>query len=882
MTGRRSLLIIDAGLLLGAFAVPFAFGGRHSIGEFLLVCSAAVSAGGWILHQMTSEESDWVRTRVEPLLLAVLALGLLQIVPLPHSIVNILSPAMDDVLPLRSSSAVEDGVFHTPWSHLSMSVSESAPGLAIGVAYVLIFLVTVQRIRAVEDASRVLKFVALSGIAMTFFAFVQLLFSNGLYFWFIELPQGVADDRLKGAFLNKNHFAQFAALSVGPLVWWLGIHTASGKRQSFERSRRKHSQCSSRLFSTVLLAAALGTVVTAVVISRARGAFVALLIALAVLVVMLFLKSLINRKQVAALGAAAAVVVLLFGIVGHRELARVAERLHDWDSNGRVDVWQANLDVFSEFPLAGTGVGSHVYIHQRHLDQPYSVARYTHAESSYLQIGSETGVLGLILMTGCLAVAFFWCIRGVRISQNRTVTLALCGVTCSLLISCVQSVADFVWYIPGCMVPLILQLACACRLYQFEADNQATLETKRIWHLPRSSVAIATLVLLPLAGWMVSEWMPRLLAEPSWSNYRKVVLADYTGKDIADNVTGNAESKTATLQQIMRDLRHAAFKNPNDARIQTRLAVQYGRVFHLLQAESDNALPLSQIRDAAETGGFQTHEEMLEWLTRAFGDNIKYAFAAQKHARRAIELNPLDGRVWLAYAELAFLGDAPAGYDRKCIDQSLRLLPNDASVLYVAGREARFDGDVEKWVEHWKKAFHRDESVQKQIIRQMAESTELPVEIIVKAFEPDVDALDRTIEILGGLGQEQNQRKALEVLAARLIKRAETSGNADRATDWRKAAVAFYRLDNVVQVESCFEKAAEAAPTNFRVHLDYGSWLLAQGRPAAATEHLQWCQRMVPHDAQVQKAMNALKRAVRDSGMTRQTAATSSNDTAIQ
>jgi tetratricopeptide (TPR) repeat protein len=218
---------------------------------------------------------------------------------------------------------------------------------------------------------------------------------------------------------------------------------------------------------------------------------------------------------------------------------------------------------------------------------------------------------------------------------------------------------------------------------------------------------------------------------------------------------------------------------------------------------------------------------------------------------------------------------APAGYDRKCIDQCLRLLPNDASVLYAAGREARVDGDVEKWVEHWKKAFQRDEAVQKQIIRQLAEWTELPVEIIVKAFEPDIDALDRAVEILGGLGQEQNQQKALEVLAARLVERAETPGNADRATDWRKAAVAFHRLDNVAQVESCFENAAEAAPTNFRVHFDYGSWLLTQGRPAAATEHLQWCQRMAPHDAQVQKAITALKRATRQNRNVRQASATS-------
>ena len=875
MTSRRFLLIIDAGLLLGAFTVPFAFGGRHSIGEFLLVCSAVICVAGWVIHQLTSDESDWVSTRVEPLLLAILALGLIQIVPLPHSIVRTLSPAMDDVIPLLSASATENGVFRRPWSQLSMTVSESAPGLAVGIAYVLIFLVTTQRIRAVDDASRILKIVAVSGVAMTAFAFVQFFFSNGLYFWLIDLPQGVADDRLKGAFLNKNHFAQFAALSVGPLVWWLGVHTASDKRHRFDHSQGRSNPRSPHSLMPVLLAVALGAVVTAVLISRARGAFVALSVASIVLVAMLFSKSLINRKQLAAAAAAVAVGVLLVAIVGHRELARVTERLHNWDSNGRVQIWKANLDVFSEFPLVGTGVGSHVYIHQRHLDQPYSVSRYTHAESSYLQIASETGLPGLLLMVACLVVAFFWCICGVRISQNRTVTLALCGVTCSLLISCIQSVADFVWYIPGCMIPLILQLACACRLYQFETDSLATPKANRVRHLPRLGVAVAAVMVLPVAGWMFSEWTPRLLAEPYWSNYRKIVLAEYTGKEISTNVYGNPESKTETLQQIMSDLRNAAEKNPGDSRIQTRLAVQYTRVFHLLQAESENSLPLNQIRDAAETGGFETHQEMLDWLTRAFGENIKYAFAAKRHARRAIELNPLDGRAWLAYSELAFLDDAPAGYDRQCIDQSLRLLPNNASVLYAAGREARVDGDVEKWIELWKKAFHRDVAVQQQIIRQMAEWTELPVEVIVKAFDPDVDAMDRAVEIFSQLGQEQNHRKALEVLAARLIERAQVPDNSDRATDWRKAAVAFHRLDNVEQVEACFKNAAEAAPTNFRVHFDYGSWLLTQGRPAAATEHLQWCQRMAPHDGQVQKALDALNRAIHRNDNIRQATATS-------
>ena len=859
MTSRRSFLIIDAGLLLAAFAVPFAFGGRHSIGEFLLVCSAVLCTIGWISDQLLSEKAAWIRTRVEPLLLAVLALGLLQIVPLPQPIISMLSPAMDDVLPLRSASSIEDGVFQTPWSHLSMCVSESLPGLAVGVAYVLIFLVATQRIRAVDDASRILKMVALSGIAMTIFAFVQFFFSNGLYFWMIDLPQGVADDRLKGAFLNKNHFAQFAALSVGPLIWWLGVHTQADDQSAFGAPGRSRALTVPEFVPKIILAAALGTVVTAVLISRARGAFVALSVASTVLVLMLYSRSLINRKQFTVMVTATAVSVLLVGIVGHREIARVTERLNKWDSNGRVQVWNANLDTFKEFPFVGTGVGSHVYIHQRHLDQPYSKGRYTHAESGYLQIATETGVSGIALTVACLAVSFFWCVRGFRISQNRAVTLAIGGVTCSLLISCIQSVADFVWYIPGCMVPLILQLACACRLYQLETDRKVSSSTDRLCLMPRMRVAFVVPLLLPLAVWMFSEWTPRLLAEPYWLNYRKIVLADYTGKDVSMNIGGDAELTTARLQQVMRDLRDAVRKNPNDSRIHTRLAVQYGKVFHSLQKNSENALPLSQIRDAAETGGFETHEEMLAWLSRAFGDNIKYAVAAKKHARRAIELNPLDGRAWLSYAELAFLDGVPPGYDRKCVEQSLQLLPNDASVLYAAGRDARVDGDVEEWIRLWKRAFHRDTATQETIIRQLAEWTDVPVEIIVKAFEPDVAALERTVVILDDLGQVQNQSKALQVLAISLTEQAQSANNTERANDWRKAAVAYARLNDVDKVEDCFQKSVDVAPTNFRIRFDFGSWLLTQGRPAAATEHIQWCARMAPHDPRVSAAVDRLR-----------------------
>lgn len=876
MTGNRSLRIIDAGLLLGALGVPFAFGGRHSIGEFLLVCSAIICTIGWISHQVFGGRSDWVPTRVELLLLSVLALGLFQITPLPQPMLDAISPAMDDVLPLRSPAAADDGIFQAPWSYLSMSVSESTAGLAIGVAYVLIFLAATQRIRTTDDASRILRMVAISGIAMTAFAFIQFLFSNGLYFWVIDLPQGVADDRLKGAFLNKNHFAQFAALSIGPLVWWLGVQTESSDQPRFDSVGIGRVRRIPKSVQTLLLAAALGAVVTAIAISRARGAFVAMSFSSAVLVAMLYGKSLINRKQFLVMAAAATMACVLLGIVGHREISRVTERLHNWDSNGRVQIWDANAKVFSEFPMLGTGIGTHAYIHQRHLDQPFSTGRYSHAESSYLQIASETGVAGLALMACCLLVAFYWCIRGIRNSRSRTATLALCGITCSLLVSCIQSIADFVWYIPGCMIPLALQLACACRLYQLEATNHEATDarspsrlTSRRRPLPRPAVAFTSLCLLVVSGWMLSEWTPRLLAEPYWSNYRRIVLAGQTGKDVSDAVEGNTDQQAVRLQRLVQDLRSAVKRNPNDSRIHTRLAVQYIQAFHLLQRQSDNALPLNQIRDAAETGGFESHDSMLTWLGRAFGDNIKYAMAAKNHARRAIELNPLDGRAWLAYSELAFLDGAPIGYDRRCIDQCLRLLPHDAAVLYAAGRDARVDGDVERWADYWKKAFHRDREIQEQIIRQMAEWTEFPVEIIAQAFEPDVDAMELMVELFGEPGHELHQQKALHILATQLTDRAQSPDNRERANDWRKAAVAYARSGEPEQVEACFVESLRAAPTDFRIRFDFGLWLLDQGRPASATEHLQWCARMAPYDQRVETAISRLRRSIQRNSQVR-------------
>jgi len=229
--------------------------------------------------------------------------------------------------------------------------------------------------------------------------------------------------------------------------------------------------------------------------------------------------------------------------------------------------------------------------------------------------------------------------------------------------------------------------------------------------------------------------------------------------------------------------------------------------------------------------------------------------------RRAIELNPLEAHAYLYLSELAFLSGAPDGFERACVAQSLTLRPYDANILFAAGRDARLDGDVEEWIKLWKQAFHRDASVQAQIIRQLAEWTPAPVEIIAQVFDPDVAALERLTEILEGMELPDDQRKALTLLSAKLFERAGESDNRNRAQDWLAAAATFGKIGETERVAECLENAYQAAPTNFVVRLAYGKWLLRNARTSDASRHLEWCHRMRPDHPNLNDLLSELNRS---------------------
>lgn len=869
---------IDAGLLIAVLAVPFAFGGRHAVGESLLILGAFWAALSLVCWTLVRRDPVWIRSRSLWLVLLVPAVGLLQITPLPATVLETLSPAMNGLLPLHSSEAGA-ALLGERWKYLSLTAYESQVGLTLGAAYVLLFLVVLQRVRQVDDALHLLRWVALGGAAMAAFGLAQYVFSNDRYFWVLDHPQGSTLDAAKGGFLNKNHFGQFMALSIGPLVAGLTLALNDLRDLRDRRFRRVGSDFESRIHVVLqvgLFMGGLAFVMVGVLASRSRGAIAAASVAMAVLFFLLYRKKAITPRQFGSVAAAGVTSCVILTLLNSRQLTRLIDRLDFWSDNGRLPIWEANLNVFAEFPMMGTGIGSHRYVATRYLDMPYMEKQYGHAESSYLQILTETGLTGFAVTVICVMACLWWCFRGVSLARDRSASaIATCAVAASLAASMAHAVADVVWHVPGCMTVTVLLAAIAGRLYQMQLGPAPDDTGRTTWRVPRPVSLGFAAGLITLGGWMAGIWAPRLSAEPYWWEYRQIVLADDSqqGDPAEDTSTVNANVEAGTLsktdQQATRfrrklvALRQAARRNPADARFHVRLGIHYASLFHSLQADSENAMPLGQIRDAATSGGFESQAELREWLEAAFPENLPYADAAAAHCVAAVRRNPLEAFAYLYLAELGFLNGAPAGFEQQCIAQALELRPYNAHFLFAAGREAFLKGDVEGWRTHWKNAFHRNTLVQNQIIRQLIDFTDAPVQLVMQAFDPDIDALER-LAVAADHAQRLDQRNlALSHLSQRLITRAQSPDNRDRADDWLKAAAACGQLGDTDQVTFCLLEAQKSAPSSFVVRLELGAWMIAQGRPAEAREHLQWCLRFQPDNPKVKKLLAAVYRRPR-------------------
>jgi O-antigen ligase len=705
----------------------------------------------------------------------------------------------------------------------------------------LLFLVLVQRIKTLADAERVICAAAAAGVAMGAFALAQYATSNEKFFWVIDHPYMTTSHCALGCFTNRNHLAQYLALSIGPLIWCI-------LRRFHTQEQAGDDGLAPQLHGMAVLSllAGLGVTILASLLCFSRGGVLSLSVATIVSFGLLCRMGLASAKLAIGLVVAAGVVAGIFFMTGFETLEnRLEGTLSTNSKEGRFEIWQANIAVARDFPVLGTGLGTHVDAYHLNFNQANDDSmEYTHAESGYLQVASESGLSGLGVAFSFILVSLGLCLRGLWHPDIRHRSIAA-AVLASLLANVSHAAFDFFWYAPSCMLLLAVQLAAVLRISRAipDAESHGDNLPMRGFRLPRIVTLVAGAGIAAAGGWMLLHKIPAAQAEPDRMRYL------YLSQERTDGEEDDVDLAEERGDLLLR----AARLDPTDSRLQESAGIEYLRRFDLRQTSSENPLAFGQIRDVVKSSEFKSKQEMKEWMNRAVGHNTRYLHLANRSFRRAIQASPLRAGSYVKAAELGFLNLTSDEDDMAILKQGLKVRPYDAEILFQVGRNVMLTGDIDGALVYWRDAFSRSRIVQNVIVRQLA--PQVDPEFFMENLNPDWEAQGLVARAYDEIDRKDEARAIWEKHIREGMKRLKASMPEEKleltALSLHDACTAIEDTDLAIQV---LQRGLQRAPQSYLIRHRLAWDLYTAERYEEAADHLKWCASRRPDDDALQEA----------------------------
>ena len=500
------------------------------------------------------------------LLLAVSAWTVLQLVPLPASLVASLSPTLDG---LRQDGASLAGV--SVWSSLSMDPSATLRGLTFlltlsGVAVIALRV-------AVSEKGRYVLVACVAGLAATaaVVAGVHELVGATTLYGLYE-PRQVPP--ILGPLLNTNH---------------LGCLTAVGTVTSLGLVLYPKQSVLRRITWTISSATCL--VVTMATLSRGAvlGLAMGLVATLAAVIVHRihalegatrrrrerFLTTTLPAGVMIACGISIA-VYLGAGSVMHQLETTTLDEIHS--PRSKFAAWKSSLELVDDSPVFGVGRGAFETTFTR-VHPASAFATFSHAENEGIQVLVEWGVGGALLVVVLGGWTMLLAIR--RWSDGPLAAGALGG----LASVAVQSNFDFGMELLGLAVPLTILVATLTYGGLTEVPRRRLRKVRALRAAHGTAILVGAVVLLGGMTRSVEEDHGVLRAKPA----RAVVLdsiarhpLDYYGFAILAEDLLRAEDPDA-----VRVLNHAMRLHPTHAGLHWVAARMLMRAKRLSQAEAE-------------------------------------------------------------------------------------------------------------------------------------------------------------------------------------------------------------------------------------------------------------------------------------------------------
>jgi O-antigen ligase len=471
----RAVAFWIVAVLIGAAALAFGAVENWSGAWLRFGAAAAFAAAVW-----SDDPRELFRGRAFVVSLPValfIAWGLVQSLPLPPAVVRVLSPRtariQAETLPAGGGTALPSfllaqaekrGVTIEPGATLppgpddpgsrparsGLSVNPGATRRAC-LAWLtpLLLMLAAERLSR-DSATRYRLLWAVAGWTgvLGAIAVAQKVDWNGRLLW---IRESSSDSAPLGPFVNPNHFAGYIELGVlvvfGLVLAILGGAGAGPSRADVRAALLDRAWALPRL---LILGSAAVLGLCGLVLSGSRGGAISLFAGIVVLLPFGRLRAWLPAAV--AIVLAVGLAVGLSSWLGQEErtlqTAFFAEGTNDPSLAARSDIWGRTWRILLDHPVTGTGLGTFPSAYASY-DREGEWLGTAQAHNDYLQLVSETGVVGVVLLAWLVAAfALRVLLPALRPAHGRPrwTTTALAAAVFAML---VHSILDFNMQIPA-------------------------------------------------------------------------------------------------------------------------------------------------------------------------------------------------------------------------------------------------------------------------------------------------------------------------------------------------------------------------------------------------------------------------------------------------
>jgi O-antigen ligase len=408
-------LLVGSPLVLGATARPV-----------VVLLAGCFVVGIWAWARGRRSGSD-ARAPLpgRGLLLALHALVLLQLVPMPPAVLRLVSPG--------SFSFYNERLLVPPltqWKPISVSPPDTVRGLVFLAAFSLLYLAVFREMGQGRWRRRLMLAVVATGVFITVVALLQAVSADPRKIYGVWRPP--TDWAVFGPYVNRSHFAGYLIMAAS-LALGMALEAFSRLRRVWSGRRRAWLALGEAEGASALRWGAIVMVMVAgLLASKSRGG-VSAFAAAALCLPLVSQKRRRTALTVVALAGLAVAWVGIGGVVSAFEARGI--------QGSRLDLWRDMLPLVPRFPVFGVGWNAFAVVYPWY-QTIWRTQQIAEAHNDYLQALIDGGVVGLFLVVALLFLVFR---RALARARRDPLDLGLFG---ALLAFAVHEMVDFNGQIP--------------------------------------------------------------------------------------------------------------------------------------------------------------------------------------------------------------------------------------------------------------------------------------------------------------------------------------------------------------------------------------------------------------------------------------------------